>query len=69
MVKVFIVGIVYNIHAILLILIVTAISYISNPSLVINIVSGTVIWFTIGGTGIWPLIAFEGAGFLLQSYM
>jgi hypothetical protein len=65
-IKVFIVGIVYNIPAILIILIVATLSYTSNPSLVVNIVSGAVIWFTVGGTGIWPLIAWAGIWFFIS---
>lgn len=59
-IKVFFVGVVYNIPAILIILLFAALSYTSNPSLIINLIFGAVIWFTIGGTGIWPLITLVG---------
>lgn len=56
-INLFIVPFVYGIPAILVILIFAAVSFISNPLLVVNIVSGIVIWAFVGGSGISSIIS------------
>ena len=65
-VKVFIVGTVYIIPAILIIIGFAILSYTSHPLIVINTLSGTTIWFLIGGTSIHALQAWAGIWFFIS---
>ena len=65
-VKLFIVGLVYIIPAILFIIGYAILYYTSNPLIVINTISGATIWFLIGGTGILTLQALAGIWFFIS---
>ena len=64
-VKYFIVSIVYLIPAILFIIGYAILSYSSHPLTVINTLSGTTIWFLIGGTAYHALQAWIGVLYIL----
>jgi Protein of unknown function (DUF4013) len=64
-VKLFIVGTVYIIPAIMIIIIFAILSYTSNPISVINTLSGATVWFLIGGTGIHTLLAWTETWFII----
>ena len=59
-IKLFIIPIVYLVPAILIILIYSALYSLSNPSTVINILSGVGIYYFIGGTGLTALFSWLG---------
>lgn len=65
-VKLFIVGVVYTIPAILIIIVFSILSYTSNPLTVINTLSGATVWFLIGGTGWHTLQAWVGIWFIIS---
>lgn len=67
-VKVLLVPIVYLIPAILIILIFGALSFGSNPSHVISILTGLVIWALIGGSGIFALPTWSGTCFSIVMF-
>ena len=67
-VKLFIVGVVYTIPAILIIIVFSILSYTSNPLTVINTLSGATVRFLIGGQdGILFRLGWE-YGLLFQFY-
>ena len=49
----------------MIILVYSALLFISNPSTVINILSGAVIWYFIGGTGLTALSSWLGILFYI----
>lgn len=59
-IKLFIVTIIYLVPAILIILVYSALSFLSNPSLVINILSEAGVFYFIGGTGLTALSSWLG---------
>ena len=65
-VKLFIVGFVYIVPAILFIIGYAILSYTSNPLTVINTLSGATVWFLIGGTGWHTLQVWMGIWFIIS---
>lgn len=59
-IKIFVVSIVYLVPVILIIILYSALSFLSNPSIVINILSGVGIYYFIGGTGLTALFSWLG---------
>jgi Protein of unknown function (DUF4013) len=64
-IKLLIISLVYFIPVFLIILIYSAVQFVSNPSTVINILSGAVIWYFIGGTGLAALSSWLGIWFYI----
>jgi hypothetical protein len=64
-IKLSIISIVYFIPVFLIILVYSAVQFVSTPSTVINILSGAVIWYLIGGTGITVLYSWLGIWFYI----
>lgn len=67
-IKFFLVPIVYLIPAILVIIVFAALSFGSNPSHVISILSGVVVWALIGGSGISAIPAWSGIWFFIALF-
>jgi hypothetical protein len=59
-IKIFIVSFVYGIPVFLIIIVYSVLSFISNPSLVINTLSGATFWYFVGGTGFTALSSWLG---------
>ena len=68
-IKMFIVTIVYQIPAILIILVFAVLSFTSNPSTVINTLSGFGIWVLIGGSGLTVLPSWAGIWFIIALFI